>query len=79
MLQKKFYQGLRERGNSLIPPVFASYYDATLEGYNYDPEKAKELLDKAGFKDVDGDGIREDKDGKKILYSLSFNGWFRNR
>lgn len=68
---EKFYQGLRERGNSLIPPVFSSYYDATLEGYNYDPEKAKELLDKAGFKDVDGDGIREDKDGKKFSIRLA--------
>lgn len=68
---EKFYQGLRERGNSLIPPVFTSFYDATLEGYNYDPEKAKELLDKAGFKDVDGDGIREDKDGKKFSIRLA--------
>ncbi len=67
---QRFYQGLRVRANSLIPPVFASYYDGTLEGYHYDPEKAKELLDKAGYKDVDGDGFREDKDGKK--FSIRF-------
>ncbi|MEQ6354138.1 oligopeptide ABC transporter substrate-binding protein [Lysinibacillus sp. M3] len=68
---EKFYQGLRVRANSLIPPVFASYYDDTLEGYHYDPEKAKELLDKAGYKDTDGDGIREDKDGKKFTIRLA--------
>lgn len=68
---EKFYQGLRVRANSLIPPVFKSYYDGTLEGYHYDPEKAKELLDKAGYKDVDGDGIREDKDGKKFTIHLA--------
>ncbi|MFF2794520.1 oligopeptide ABC transporter substrate-binding protein [Lysinibacillus xylanilyticus] len=68
---EKFYQGLRVRANSLIPPVFASYYDGTLEGYHYDPEKAKELLDKAGYKDSDGDGIREDKDGKKFSIRLA--------
>ncbi|MCY9545858.1 oligopeptide ABC transporter substrate-binding protein [Lysinibacillus xylanilyticus] len=68
---EKFYQGLRVRANSLIPPVFASYYDGTLEGYKYDPEKAKELLDKAGYKDTDGDGIREDKDGKKFSIRLA--------
>ncbi|MDM5232160.1 oligopeptide ABC transporter substrate-binding protein [Lysinibacillus pakistanensis] len=68
---EKFYQGLRVRANSLIPPVFASYYDGTLEGYHYDPEKAKELLDKAGYKDVDGDGIREGKDGKKFTIRLA--------
>lgn len=68
---EKFYQGLRVRANSLIPPVFASYYDGTLEGYKYNPEKAKELLDKAGYKDTDGDGIREDKDGKKFSIRLA--------
>ncbi|OXS75238.1 oligopeptide ABC transporter substrate-binding protein [Lysinibacillus sp. KCTC 33748] len=67
---EKFYQGLRERANSLIPPVF-SFYDETLEGYHYDPEKAKKLLDQAGFKDVDGDGIREDKDGKKFTIRVA--------
>jgi len=68
---EKFYQGLRVRANSLIPPVFASYYDDTLEGYHYDPEKAKELLDKAGYKDKDGDGIREDKNGNKFTIRLA--------
>jgi len=67
---EKFYQGLRVRANSLIPPVF-TFYDETLEGYHYDPEKAKQLLDQAGYKDVDGDGIREDKDGEKFTIRLA--------
>lgn len=61
-----FYDGLRQRANAIIPPVFSSFHDAELEGFKYDPEKAKALLDEAGFKDVDGDGIREDKDGKPL-------------
>lgn len=68
---EKFYQGLRSRATGLIPPTFASFYDSTLEGFNYDPEKANALLDEAGYKDVNGDGIREDKDGNKFSINLA--------
>lgn len=66
-----YYNGLKSRANSLIPPVFSAFYDDTLEGFKYDPEKAKKLLDDAGYKDVDGDGIREDKNGKKFELKLA--------
>lgn len=66
-----FYNNLRERANSLIPPVFKAFYDDSLEGYTYDPEKAKALLDEAGYKDVDGDGFREDKNGEKLEIKLA--------
>ena len=67
----RFYQNLRSRATGLIPPTFASFYDDTLEGYKYDPEKANTLLDEAGYKDVDGDKIREDKDGKPFSINLA--------
>ena len=66
-----FYLDLRERANSLIPPVFKSFHDASIEGYNYDPEKAKKLLDEAGYKDTDGDGLREDPKGEKLSIKLA--------
>ena len=60
--------------------------------YTYDPAKAKQLLDAAGYKDANGDGIREGKDGKPITLRLwartespesqttgkLLAGWFRN-
>ncbi|MEE1131950.1 MAG: oligopeptide ABC transporter substrate-binding protein [Caryophanon sp.] len=66
-----YYYGLRSRANSFIPPVFASFHNADLPGYTYDPEKAMELLDEAGYVDTDGDGIREDKDGNPLEIRLA--------
>ena len=43
----------------------------TNPGRAYDPEKAKALLDEAGFKDVDGDGIREDADGEEFVLNFA--------
>ena len=43
--------------------------------YNYDPEKAMELLEGAGWVDEDGDGIRE-KDGETLKVIIGQNeGW----
>lgn len=67
----KFYQGLRSRATSLIPPVFTKFFDANAEGYFFDAEKAKGILEAAGYKDVDGDGIREDKNGEKFSINLA--------
>ena len=66
-----YYNNLRERANSLIPPVFEAFYDAELKGYTYDPEKAMALLDEAGYEDVDGDGFREDPNGEKLEIKLA--------
>lgn len=65
-IAKKFYKGTRFSANSLIPPVFKEYNKDTPE-YNYNPKKAKKLLDEAGYKDKDGDGFREDPNGKPLV------------
>ena len=66
-----FYNGLRERATSSVPPIFKKYYPEGLEGYPYNPEKAKKLLDEAGYKDVNGDGYREDKNGKPFEVNIA--------
>lgn len=40
------------------------------QAINNNPDKAKEILDAAGFKDTNGDGVRESKDGKPLQFRL---------
>lgn len=68
---ESLYNGLYHPANSLIISFFGDIHDSELEGYTYDPEKAKKLLDEAGYKDVDGDGIREGKDGKEFKITFA--------
>ncbi len=54
-----FFNRGEAMSGSLISPAFQCY-DPTLEGtFYYDPEKAKALLEEVGWRDEDGDGIRE--------------------
>jgi len=69
---KAFFFGV---GKPVNRPVPTNHWIAAdnkeLEQFKYDPEKAKKLLDDAGYKDVDGDGFREDPDGKKFVVNFS--------
>lgn len=59
--------------NSLFPMSMASWANAGLK-LDYDPEKAKALLDEAGIKDTNGDGNRE-LDGEEISLKIrSYEG-----
>lgn len=49
-VSKKFGNGVSWRANTLIPPVFGKYWDATAKGYTLNIKKANKLLDEAGYK-----------------------------
>lgn len=63
-IAKELYNGLRFLATTVITPRHAAYQNTEIPGYTYDPEKAKKLLDEAGYKDVNNDGYREDPNGK---------------
>ena len=63
--------GQADVGSTLLPPYSAFHYEpAAGELFTYDPEEAKTQLDLAGYKDVDGDGLRETKDGEPLDLDL---------
>ena len=68
---KNLYNGLQHGTNSIIIPFFKDIYNKDQEGFDYNPEKAKKILDDAGYKDVDGDGLRENKDGSKLKINFA--------
>lgn len=67
------YFGYGEVPIGLIPPnSWAANPDGIEHLYPYDPDKAKQLLDEAGWVDSDGDGIRE-KEGRKFQPNMVAN------
>ena len=58
---------------SSISPAAGDFHNTNVRKYPYDIEKANALLDGLGWKDTDGDGVREDGAGNKIEFSLVTN------
>lgn len=71
-ITQAFYFGLRQRATSTVPPVFKKYFPKDLTGFPYNLVKAKQLLDESGYKDVNNDGFREDKNGKPLQIKMAF-------
>lgn len=61
---KTLLQGNGYTAAGVFPDTF-SFGNKSVHAEGYDPEGARQVLEAAGWKDTDGDGIRE-KEGKKL-------------
>lgn len=64
------FEGLAEPAHGLLSPGVEGY-NAEVKPLEYDPDKARGLLEQAGWEDTNGDGI-VDKDGQPLSLELSF-------
>jgi len=70
MLLNEVFLGLGERCTGPMPTI-QPYYDKSLDPYPFDLDKARALLDEAGWTDEDGDGIRDKViNGEKVNMSF---------
>ena len=69
-IAQNIYSGLRTEANSVMPADMP-YCKAGGTTPSYDMDAAIELMDKSGWTDTDGDGIRE-KDGKKLSFTITY-------
>ncbi len=73
----RIYEGSDERaGSVLLPSSWAFSPDVAQPAY--DPEAASALLDELGFRDQDGDGVRE-RGSEKLAFELGTHGEDVNR
>jgi peptide/nickel transport system substrate-binding protein len=64
--------GLAEPGTSLISTAQGDWHWEVPEAgqYRYDPLRAKQMLEDAGYSDRDGDGVRETLEGDELSFRL---------
>ncbi|MCX7717210.1 MAG: ABC transporter substrate-binding protein [Candidatus Sumerlaeaceae bacterium] len=66
-------RGLAVNAWSLESPANAFWHNPDVPKYEYDPERAKALLDEMGLGDANRDGIREDAAGNKVSFTFVTN------
>ncbi len=77
LISKTILEGLAPITHGPVQPVSWAH-NPVVRQYTFDPARAKALLDEAGWKDGNGDGVR-DKDGQRFAFTLITQAGFAVR
>jgi len=77
LIVKAILEGLAPVTGGPVQPVSWAH-NPNIRRYAFDPARAKALLDEAGWKDTNGDGVR-DKDGQKLSFTMITQAGFAVR
>jgi peptide/nickel transport system substrate-binding protein len=65
--------GMAEPLYGSIPSANKKWYNPNVAKYEYDLDRSREILERAGYRDADGDGVREDAKGNPLAFILLTN------
>ncbi|MCL2855533.1 MAG: ABC transporter substrate-binding protein [Defluviitaleaceae bacterium] len=73
LINEHIFSGFRFAATSIVTPFHPMYLDASLSGFPFDPDRANEILDEAGFNWASGADFRTNQSGDPFTLILAFN------
>ncbi|MCL2015258.1 MAG: ABC transporter substrate-binding protein [Defluviitaleaceae bacterium] len=70
---QELFSGLVFPAGSILSPRHRPFMDPEVPFFHFDPELSMQILDDAGFIDIDGDGWREFPNGEQLEITLLWN------